>query len=53
MGHRITQRILDCSQCETTPEDGSYLWEMCGEFICEKCIEKNDSDEFDEAFGKD
>jgi len=39
MGHRTTQRILQCSQCKETPEDGDYLWEMCGEYLCEDCVE--------------
>lgn len=42
MGHRTTQRILVCSECGRTPDDGEYLWEMCGEYICEKCIDKED-----------
>jgi hypothetical protein len=39
MGHRTTQRILECAVCGETPDDGKYLWEMCGEYWCEKCCE--------------
>ena len=39
MGHRVTQRILTCFQCGKTPEDGEYLWEMCGEYVCANCID--------------
>lgn len=39
MGHRTTQRILECAQCEETPEDGAYLWDMCGKYYCEKCVD--------------
>lgn len=42
MGHRTTQRILDCSDCGCTPEDGEYLWEMCGKYICASCIDKDE-----------
>ncbi len=39
MGHRVTQTILECGVCNTIPEDGQYLWEMCGEYWCEDCCE--------------
>jgi hypothetical protein len=45
MGHRVTQRILVCGDCGRTPEDGEYMWEMCGEYICTDCIDKEDEDE--------
>ena len=44
MGHRVTQRIYTCDCCGAIPEDGEYLWEMAGEYICEKCI---DSEEYE------
>ena len=44
MGHRITQRILECANCKTTPEDGEYLWEMCGDHLCAECVETPDCD---------
>ena len=44
MGHRTIQRILECANCKTTPDDGEYLWEMCGDFLCEKCVEMPDCD---------
>ena len=37
MGRRLTQRILECSICNTTPENGEHLWEMGNEVWCEKC----------------
>ncbi len=40
MGHRVTQRILECDVCHTIPDDGQYLWEMCGEYWCEACCEQ-------------
>jgi len=39
MGYRTTQRILECAQCKETPDDGEYLWEMCGSYYCEKCVD--------------
>ena len=39
MGHRVTQRIYCCVECKNIPEDGEYLWEMCGSMVCEKCID--------------
>lgn len=44
MGHRITQRIITCDCCGNTPEDGTYLWEMCGDYICEECFNNGDYD---------
>ena len=43
MGRRTTQRILVCDECGRTPEDGEYLWEMCGVYICAECIDKDES----------
>ena len=45
MGHRVTQRILTCFQCGKTPEDGEYLWEMCGKYVCANCIDSEVEDE--------
>ena len=45
MGHRVTQRIITCDECGETPEDGEHLWEMCGEYICSNCIDKDDEDD--------
>ena len=42
MGHRTTQRILECGECGRTPDDGEYMWEMCGEYICVSCINKDE-----------
>jgi len=44
MGQRTTQRILVCSECDNTPKDGEYLWDMCGEYVCEDCIDKEDGE---------
>ena len=40
MGQRTTQRILVCDVCDTTPEDGENMWEMSGEYWCEKCCDE-------------
>ena len=45
MGHRITQRIIECTICEEIPEDGEYLWEMGREYWCEKCCQDEDVEE--------
>lgn len=45
MGHRVTQRIYECSLCEQQPEDGEYLWYMGNEIWCEECCNKADEDE--------
>ncbi len=42
MGHRITQKIYECAECKRTPEDGEYMWEMCGNMICADCIDKDE-----------
>jgi hypothetical protein len=42
MGRRVTQRILECGECGRIPDDGEYLWEMGGEYICSDCIDKDD-----------
>lgn len=47
MGQRTTQRILECGDCGRTPEDGEYMWEMCGKHICSTCIEKDEEPEED------
>jgi len=38
MGHRTTQRILECDVCGNTPDDGEYMWEMSGVHWCEPCV---------------
>jgi hypothetical protein len=45
MGHRVTQRILECSECGATPEDGEYLWEMGSEHWCKECCDKDEDKE--------
>ena len=40
MGHRVTQRILECGICCKTPEDGEYLWEMNGQHWCQDCCDE-------------
>jgi hypothetical protein len=45
MGHRITQHIRVCSECGRTPEDGEYMWDMCGEWVCEECVNKEDDND--------
>lgn len=42
MGRKITQRIITCECCGETPEDGEILWEMAGEYICEKCFDNGE-----------
>lgn len=44
MGRRTTQRILVCADCGRTPEDGEYLWEMCGEYLCGICVDKDEEE---------
>ena len=41
MGRRTTQRILECDVCGNTPNNGEPMWEMCGEFWCESCCDKD------------
>ena len=41
MGHRITQRIIECAICKKIPDDGEYLWEMGGEYWCEDCCNED------------
>ncbi len=43
MGQRTTQRILECMQCNETPEDGEYLWEMGGGYMCRPCCDAEDN----------
>jgi len=45
MGHRTTQRILECGDCGRTPEDGENMWEMCGKYICATCIIDDEPEE--------
>ncbi len=47
MGHRVTQRIFECDVCDVIPEDGQYLWEMCGVHWCEDCCEYEENLEDD------
>ena len=42
MGQRVIQRILECGDCGRTPDDGEYMWEMNGQYICSECIDKPD-----------
>lgn len=49
MGHRTYQRILECSQCGRTPEDGEPMWQMGSEYWCEDCCNKDESDELLES----
>jgi len=45
MGHRITQRIHECSQCSKIPEDGEYMWYMGDEIWCEECCDKEEDED--------
>lgn len=45
MGLKTYQRILECQECERTPEDGEPMWEMCGGYTCQDCIDKDDDKE--------
>ena len=45
MGRRIRQTIYICELCGETPEDGTYLWEMSGEYHCEDCIENAEEED--------
>ena len=47
MGQRTTQRILECSECHRTPEDGEYMWAMGNGHWCEECCD-NETDEKDD-----
>ena len=44
MGQRTYQRILTCSECGKTPNDGEPMWEMSGEYWCKSCCENEESD---------
>jgi hypothetical protein len=44
MGQRVTQRILECQECGVVPEDGDYLWEMCGGYTCKECVDKDEDE---------
>lgn len=45
MGQRLTQRILECSLCGKTPEDGEYIWEMGRELWCAECCDKMENEQ--------
>ena len=47
MGRRITQRIIECDECGRIPDDGEYLWEMAGDYICHSCIDTYGEDKED------
>jgi hypothetical protein len=49
MGQRTYQRILDCAVCNQTPEDGEPLWDMGGEYWCEKCCNDDHEDKEEAA----
>ncbi len=53
MGHRVTQRILECSDCGRTPDDGEYMWEMCREYICKECIDKEEEPDCEQENNKE
>jgi len=42
MGHRLTQRILECDVCGKVEEDGEYMWEMGTEVWCKDCCDRVD-----------
>lgn len=42
MGRKIIQTIRTCAHCNTEPDDGTAMWEMCGEYICEDCFDEWD-----------
>lgn len=46
MGNKVLQRILECSHCGRTPEDGEPMWDMSSEgYICEHCIDLDRDEE--------
>ncbi len=45
MGHRTTQRILECDVCHITPDDGEYMWQMGTVYWCEECCNKDHEEE--------
>jgi hypothetical protein len=45
MGLKTYQRILECGDCGRIPDDGEPMWEMCGQYICETCIDKDEDEE--------
>ena len=45
MGQKTYQRILQCSECGDTPNDGEPLWEMGGDHWCEDCCNKDEDEE--------
>jgi len=48
MGHRTTQRILECAVCEVIPDDGEYMWEMDNQYWCEACCNTDHPDDIPE-----
>jgi hypothetical protein len=48
MGNKTYQRILTCSICNKTPDDGEPLWEMITDFWCETCIDYMETSQKDE-----
>lgn len=42
MGHKVTQRILQCAECGGIPQCGEYLWEMPNGHWCEECCNKHE-----------
>ena len=47
MGQRVTQRILECIECNEIPEDGEYLWEMGRGYMCRPCCDAEDNEDED------
>ena len=45
MGQRVTQRILECMECNEIPEDGEYLWEMGRGYMCRPCCDAEDNED--------
>lgn len=55
MGHRTTQRILECAICQRIPEDGEPMWEMNSDHWCEQCCDNIENEtmlQVDEALGE-
>ena len=46
MGQKVYQKVYICDCCGNVPNDGEALWEMAGEYICEKCFEDGSYDEY-------
>ena len=47
MGHRLIQRIYECTLCGKIPEDGESCWEMGSQVWCEECCDKADNEQED------